>query len=101
MSRMGETDTQQSQERVAGGHLRESAAQVGHDLREMGSQMKDVAQERFNRLRQQAAEYYEQGRERAREWEQNLEKMVQERPIKSLLIAAGVGVLLGYLFRRR
>ena len=36
----------------------------------------------------------------AMEWEQNLESYVQDQPIKSLLIAAGVGALLGFLWRR-
>jgi ElaB/YqjD/DUF883 family membrane-anchored ribosome-binding protein len=32
--------------------------------------------------------------------EQHLENYVQERPIKSLLIAAGIGLAFGYLLRR-
>ena len=51
-------------------------------------------------LRDQANEYYETGRERAREWEQGLEQYVQEKPLQAVLIAAGVGVLLGLLWKR-
>ena len=51
-------------------------------------------------LRDQASEYYEQGRQRAQEWEQGLEQYVQEKPVQSLLIAAGVGMLLGLLWKR-
>jgi ElaB/YqjD/DUF883 family membrane-anchored ribosome-binding protein len=82
------------------GDLRQGAAQVGQQLRDMGTQMRDQAQEKFEQMRQQANEYYEQGRERAREIEQSLEQYVQEKPIQSLLIAAGVGMLLGILWKR-
>jgi ElaB/YqjD/DUF883 family membrane-anchored ribosome-binding protein len=59
-----------------------------------------VATERYSQLRDQASEYYESGRERAREWEQNLEQYVQEKPLQAVLMAAGVGVLLGLLWKR-
>ena len=101
MSRMGESNPQQgSQQGGAGEQMRNTAAQVQQNLRDMGSQVRDAAEEKFNNLRDQAAEYYDQGRERAQEWEQNLESYVQDQPIKSLLIAAGVGALLGFLWRR-
>jgi ElaB/YqjD/DUF883 family membrane-anchored ribosome-binding protein len=80
--------------------LKESAQQVTQNLRSMGSQARDAANEKFNDLRQQASEYYDQGRERAQEWEQGLEQYVQEKPIQSLLIAAGVGLVLGMLWKR-
>ena len=51
-------------------------------------------------MREQAADYYEHGRRRASEMEQSLEQYVQEKPIQSLLIAAGVGMLLGILRKR-
>jgi ElaB/YqjD/DUF883 family membrane-anchored ribosome-binding protein len=60
----------------------------------------DAAQEKFNEMRDQASEYYEQGRQRAMEWEHSLEDYVQQQPIKALLIAAGVGAMLGFLWRR-
>jgi ElaB/YqjD/DUF883 family membrane-anchored ribosome-binding protein len=82
------------------GDLRETAAQVGENLREMGSQVRDTATQQYEQLRDQAADYYQQGRERAMEMEQNLEQYVQEKPIQSLLIAAGVGMFLGLLWKR-
>jgi ElaB/YqjD/DUF883 family membrane-anchored ribosome-binding protein len=96
MSRIREPNSTQQ----ATAQLRESAAQVQQNLRDMGGQVKDAAEEKFNELRDQAAEYYQEGRQRARAWEQSLEHYVQERPLKSLLIAAGVGAVLGFLWRR-
>jgi ElaB/YqjD/DUF883 family membrane-anchored ribosome-binding protein len=92
MSRMSQSE--------AGGQMKETAQQVQQDLRDLGGQVRDVAEEKYQHLRDQASQYYQQGRQRAQEWEQGLEQYVQEKPIQSLLIAAGVGMLLGILWRR-
>lgn len=97
MSRMGDTGNQGNQGQ---GGLGEAATQVGENLRNLGGQVRDVASERYSQLRDQAADYYNQGRQRAQEWEQNLESYVQEKPLQAVLIAAGVGVLLGLLWKR-
>jgi ElaB/YqjD/DUF883 family membrane-anchored ribosome-binding protein len=98
MSRMNEGDMNQGGQGAQA--LRETAGQVQQGIRDMGSQVRDAAGEKFDELRQQANEYYEQGRQRATEWEQGLEQYVQDKPIQSLLIAAGVGMLLGVLWKR-
>jgi ElaB/YqjD/DUF883 family membrane-anchored ribosome-binding protein len=104
MSRMEDTAGQGQQEQGQQGgvadQVRERAQQVGQQLRDMGSQARDTAQQQYEQLRQQAQEYYESGRERAMEWEQGLEDYVRQQPVKSLLIAAGVGVILGALWKR-
>ena len=97
MSRMGDTGNQGNQGQ---GGLGEAATQVGENLRNLGAQARDVASERYTQLRDQAADYYNQGRQRAQEWEQSLESYVQEKPLQAVLIAAGVGVLLGLLWKR-
>ena len=80
--------------------LKDPAAQVGENIRNIGSQVRDQATQQYDQLREQAGEYYEQGRQRAMEMEQNLEQYVQEKPIQALLIAAGVGMFLGLLWKR-
>jgi len=80
--------------------LRDKASEVGQNLRDMGAQAREVASEQVNQLRDTASQYYQQGRERAMEFEQNFEDYVRQQPVKSVLIAAGVGVLLGILWRR-
>jgi ElaB/YqjD/DUF883 family membrane-anchored ribosome-binding protein len=91
----GSTETQGGQPDV-----RQAAAQVGQNLRELGGQVREQASQQYDQLRQQASDYYEQGRQRAMEYEQSLEQYVQEKPIQALLIAAGVGMLLGILWKR-
>jgi ElaB/YqjD/DUF883 family membrane-anchored ribosome-binding protein len=41
-----------------------------------------------------------QVRQAADQWRQNLEQCVQDKPIQTLLVAAGVGLLLGLLIKR-
>jgi ElaB/YqjD/DUF883 family membrane-anchored ribosome-binding protein len=98
MSRI--SDTTGSTGPSATDQLKDSAQQVTQNLRSIGSQARDAANEKFNDLKQQANDYYEQGRGQAQEWEQGLEQYVQEKPIQSLLIAAGVGLVLGMLWKR-
>ena len=74
--------------------FRETAAMAREDLREMGTLAKDVAREK-------AQDIYTRGREKTKEWGENLETYVRDQPVKSLLIAAGVGLALGFLMRRR
>ncbi|HEX5244164.1 MAG TPA: hypothetical protein VFW23_12950, partial [Tepidisphaeraceae bacterium] len=66
----------------------------------LGGQVRDQAREKYEQLSNQAQEYYDHGREMAQQWEQSIESYVQEKPIQSLLIAAGVGMLLGILWKR-
>lgn len=104
MSRMENSGMPQGGEAGQGqggaGQMRETAQQVQENLRNLGGQMRDQANQQYGQLRDQATEYYEQGRQRATEMEQSLEQYVHEKPIQSLLIAAGVGMLLGVLWKR-
>ena len=103
MSRMEDSGMAQGGEAGQGqgaAQLRETAQQVQENLRNLGSQVRDTATQQYGQLRDQATQYYEQGRQRATEMEQSLEQYVHEKPIQSLLIAAGVGMLLGVLWKR-
>ena len=100
MSRTNDPSGQQGNAGGTAGSLRETASEVGENLRNLGSQVRDQATQQYENMRQQANDYYEQGRQRAMEMEQSLEDYVQEKPIQALLIAAGVGMLLGLLWKR-
>ena len=47
-----------------------------------------------------AAEYYEEGRNQVLAWQQQLENQVREKPLQSVFIAAGIGLLYTLLRRR-
>jgi ElaB/YqjD/DUF883 family membrane-anchored ribosome-binding protein len=80
--------------------LKDKATEVASSLRDMGSQVRDTATEQYQAARDTAAEYYQAGRDKAVQWEEQLETYVREQPLKSLLIAAGVGVVLGVIWKR-
>jgi len=67
---------------------------------EIGNEMREQAQDLMAQGKEVAAEYYEEGRNQVLAWQQQLENQVREKPLQSLLVAAGVGLLFGLLRRR-
>ena len=47
-----------------------------------------------------ATEYYEEGCHQVLAWQQHLENQVREKPLQSIFIAAGIGLLYALLRRR-
>jgi len=83
------------------GKVREKAAEVSQNLRDIGSQVRDTAEQKYGEVKNRAADYYNRSKETAQELEQSLESYVQEKPLQAVLIAAGVGLILGLIWRRR
>ncbi|HEY1922746.1 MAG TPA: hypothetical protein VGG44_08260 [Tepidisphaeraceae bacterium] len=81
--------------------LKHKVADVAEDVRAMGGQVGKAAREQYENLRSKASDYVEQGRGKAEEWESDLEGYIKAKPVQALLVAAGVGVILGLLWRRR
>jgi len=107
MSRLDNPSNQGAAGAGAVNQIKDKVQEGREKLREMGSaasqqvnQLKDSAAEYYEQGREKAQEYYEQGRQKAMELEQNLENYVREQPLKAVMIAAGVGLLLGILWRR-
>ena len=67
----------------------------------MGKITKELASETMEFLGENAKGYYREGIQGARRLEKNMEGHIRENPVKSLLIAAGIGLVLGALWRRR
>jgi ElaB/YqjD/DUF883 family membrane-anchored ribosome-binding protein len=74
--------------------LREQAHAVKDDLRELGKIAKETAKET-------AGHYVDGSKHKYEEIEDHVVTYIREKPMKSVLIAAGAGLLLGYLFSRR
>jgi ElaB/YqjD/DUF883 family membrane-anchored ribosome-binding protein len=85
-------------------HLRDQAQEAGrdvaHKVHQVGEDIADKAQHLGEQGKAIASEYYQQGRKQAADWERQLEQQIREKPIQSLLIAGGIGLLLGILCRR-
>ncbi len=77
-----------------------SAQDVREQATEAAQNIRDAAREKYEELSEQARHYYDQGRDMAREWEEGLESYVREKPLQAVLIAAGIGLVLGMLWKR-
>ena len=81
--------------------LGKQAAEVTKDLQEMGGVVRDAAQENLGQVGKNASEYYQQGRDKVHDVVCTFEQFVRQQPFKSVLIAAGVGWLLGRFWKGR
>ncbi len=80
--------------------LGKQAMEVTKDLREMSNIARDAVQEKVGEVRENVSEYYQQGRDNVHDLACSVEQFLRERPFQSVLIAAGVGWLLGRLWKR-
>ena len=80
--------------------LGKQAGEVTKDLQEMGGLVRDAAQEKLGQVRDNASEYFEQGRDKVHDVVGSFEQLVRQHPFKTVLIAAGVGWLLGRFWNR-
>ena len=91
-------------EQPASAAMEEKLRQTGEDLRkdipELAHAAAGVLNEKLEEAQAIAGEYYEAGRDRALQYEQDFKVEIRASPIRSLLIAAGVGLCVGLVFRR-
>jgi len=87
--------------RTASKRFTKQANAVSKDIQGMGAVARDVAHEKLEDFQENASAVYEQGRDKVREATRTLERFIAEQPLTSVLIAAGVGLLLGRFWMRR
>lgn len=80
--------------------LREKLAETRDNIVDMAHIAGDSVRDKLHAIKDKAAETYGDGKQKLHELEENLSRRVQESPMKSVLIAAGVGLVLGFLWRR-
>jgi ElaB/YqjD/DUF883 family membrane-anchored ribosome-binding protein len=68
---------------------------------DQATEWRETAEQRVEELRDAAGDMYERGRERAMEFEEGIEDRIRANPLGSVMIAAGVGMLVGILWMRR
>jgi ElaB/YqjD/DUF883 family membrane-anchored ribosome-binding protein len=81
--------------------LGKQAKEVTEDLRAMGETVRDAAQEKLGQVGERAAECCGQGQDKIHGVACACEQFVRQRPLTSVLLAAGVGLLLGRFWLRR
>jgi ElaB/YqjD/DUF883 family membrane-anchored ribosome-binding protein len=79
-----------------GTYVKETAQNVGTQVKktvqDMGTQAKETMQAAGTQV-------YEQGRESLQDLNRTIEGQIRQRPLQALLVAGGIGVLLGFLWQ--
>lgn len=70
----------------------------GH-VQDMGHTAKKFALDSLDHVGENMNEYYQKGVEKTKQLEHQIEGKIQEHPLRSLLIASGVGLVVGMLLR--
>ena len=82
---------------AAGTQVKETAQDVGTYVKEtaqdVGTQVKETVQAAGTQV-------YEQGRDSLQDLNRIIEGQIRQRPLQALLVAGGIGVLLGFLWQR-
>jgi len=84
---------------TTGDQLRKQAEEVTEDLQKMGGTVRDAAQEKLEQVGEKAVEYCEQGQEKVHGAACVCEQFLRQRPLTSVLLAAGIGWLLGRFWK--
>src|SRR4051812_45184680 len=87
--------------RLATERLRDQAGEVTRDIQELANIAGEAVQENLGHIRENASEYYEQGCNQVHKAERTVEQYIRDQPLKSVLMAAGVGMFLGRFWLRR
>jgi ElaB/YqjD/DUF883 family membrane-anchored ribosome-binding protein len=100
---MNQTATPRSDEPTARPDMQELSKVVA-DLRKDFAKLRDavmgLGREKVGELRDAASETFEDRKRRADELTEQLCDTIREHPLKSVMIAAGAGVLYGMISRR-
>jgi ElaB/YqjD/DUF883 family membrane-anchored ribosome-binding protein len=68
---------------------------IAQGVQDAGQAARRYASEGMEKVRDTATEYWEQGRAKAEEMTDSVQTRVRENPMAAILIAAGVGFLIG------
>lgn len=80
--------------------LSQQMEQLRSDVAEISKTLGDLGRSQVTELRSRAEKGAAEMRDRARDVEHQAEDYIREHPLQSLAIAAGLGLLVGWLTRR-
>ncbi len=84
-----------------GGQLGSQACEAMRSAQQTAGDWTQKAQDNLQSLTKVASDYVGQGQQKAQELGRTISGKVQERPVAALLAAAGLGLLLGVILKRR
>ncbi|HEV2971272.1 MAG TPA: hypothetical protein VGY55_14955 [Pirellulales bacterium] len=86
---------------AAADEFMKQVAALQDDAIQLGLAGKRLAGDTAHRATEMAQDYYRRGRTRMTDVEKAVEKKVRDYPVRSILLAAGIGYLLARLLGRR
>lgn len=98
---MANPNTNQNPFKKHTNEFKDKVTEINADVQDLGKITKNIANDAVDMLRENSTEYYEEGKEKLQKMERNLEGKILENPIRALAIAGAVGLVLGYLWRRK
>lgn len=101
MSGSASTSRQGNHKKNDDGDLREQVRVLTDDVKELGRLTKEALVGKVESAKTSARSAVEAGRDRAVDYRDQLADITREKPLKSVLVAAGVGALLGLFLGRR
>jgi ElaB/YqjD/DUF883 family membrane-anchored ribosome-binding protein len=81
--------------------LREQVRVLAEDVKELARLSKDAIGNKLNAAKDATQHALESGRDKALEYRDMIAEKAQKGPIKALLIATGIGAILGVIIGRR
>lgn len=91
-TKIGSTDTSD---------LREQVRVLGDDVKELARLTRNALGQKVEAARHATSAAFARGRDSAKHYGERLGDLTRENPLKSVLVAAGVGALLGLILGRR
>jgi ElaB/YqjD/DUF883 family membrane-anchored ribosome-binding protein len=98
---MAATNSPVGTDHSASDRLREQASALTDDIQGLGAIARDAAQEKLGQIQENASDLCDQGRDKVRQAARSLEHYIVEQPLTCVLIAGGLGLLLGRFWMRR
>jgi ElaB/YqjD/DUF883 family membrane-anchored ribosome-binding protein len=81
--------------------IADRTATVARDMQQIGDAARKMADHSVTAVRDTAKQYLDEGRSRLEHLGDDVQSRVAEQPIKALLVAAGIGFLIGAIWTRR
>ncbi len=86
---------------IAQDAAKEKVADLHTAVNEQAAELRDKATRKAEDFRARAGEVCDEGRQQVERLEKTLEQRIRDKPLQSVAIAAGAGILLGILWIRR
>ena len=96
----GEEDNAMAEQRPPGSGGTSPTPERGTQGRETTPEVSTQVTETARHVGEAASQAYEQGRQQLTGWEQSLEENIRAKPLQSIVLATGIGLLLGLLWRK-